>query len=374
MKNQFVKSLQAIPLSIVLIGVAAYLGFSPLFEIFKQGAIKELLAAIFGAVMISFITLFQLRRQTELGDLKDKDSIIFEEKLSIFNEYLQAIEGMAGRIQVSDESYSDKEKTEDITKAIFLLSKLRMHCGSSAVDKVGFNLLKTLETGKNSGDPEKYLRIMVDHMFATCKVFRSELFPTEADLLDTKFYGDRVTGVTESMKGLHEVFFLSEVADSISTNHSSAEQTAGTYYYANLGGRPWNDMRTYGFWQAGGSDRIISGMRKIKVGDILCAYASRYGYVAVGEVMGELTAFNEMRVRSPQTGDDVYLKDVTTAAFTAEQLELEYCIPVRWRAGAKKMEQDGESFPGIFAAPMTLCRLRDEETLEFLNKQFPAEL
>jgi len=77
------------PLAVMLVGIAAYLSFYPLFQMFQSDAIKELLTAIFGALFVTFITLLQLRHQYEVGDQKEKQAQIFKEKLVVFKEYLK---------------------------------------------------------------------------------------------------------------------------------------------------------------------------------------------------------------------------------------------------------------------------------------------
>lgn len=65
------------PVIILVIGLAAYLGFYPLFQMFQSGAIRELLAAIFGAMVVTFITLLQLRQQTVINEMREKQTQIF---------------------------------------------------------------------------------------------------------------------------------------------------------------------------------------------------------------------------------------------------------------------------------------------------------
>lgn len=374
MKN--ISNIGKIQFAILIVGLSAYFGFYPLFETFQSGAIKELLAAIFGALMVSFITLFQLRQQTEIGDVKEKQTIVFEEKLNIFKEYMDTIQSVVNHLQLGEKIFREQHKKEDITNIIFILSKLRMHCEEKSIQRVGNDLLEIVRSGISDSDNDANYGKIIDLMFSTCETFRSELFPDKNDVINNSNY--EIYDVQTSMKGISHLFSQHKSdtdIDQIDTDTDTDTENkpiinARKIYYANTGGRLWTDMKAYGFWQAGGTDRIVSGIRKMRIGDILCTYTSGIGYVGIGEIAGEMTSFDLFKISNKSNDEAVLLKAITTDS-TSRQLE--YCIPVHWLGKTLKLDKPVR-YPGIFAAPMTSCLLKDESTLTFLSSNFEIDL
>ena len=363
-------------LVVMLVGVTAYLGFYPLFQTFQSGAIKELLAAVFAAVIITFITLLQLRQQTNVSDRREKDVKIFEEKLKFFEEYLEVIQAIVLKIDSSSVNYTNEEKKLDTIKIIFILSKLRMHCSKESVGKIGFNLSKILDSDNaNMNTGGKYY-LMIDCLFESCEVFHQELFPS--DKVSSTIYNESdISDIGLILKGIKDDFAFTDTQDTQDAQDTQELPSKNAFsadvnvFYTNLGGRSWSDMKKYGFWEAGGTDRIISGLKKIAVGDILCAYSSGNGYVAVGKVLQEATPIGDFLV-STFDGDHIPLLSVgdeVTLQKARENTVREYCIKVDWGSGVRDF-RDAVTMPGVFAAPMTSCRLTHSETLRLLSEKF----
>lgn len=85
----------------------------------------------------------------------------------------------------------------------------------------------------------------------------------------------------------------------ISQRESARAGKAPTGYgFMNAGegkdeGRSWDDCRNHGFMSAGGGQRYVEGVRKLRVGDRLFAYLSGHGYVGLGEVIAEAVPEDE---------------------------------------------------------------------------------
>lgn len=358
---------------VMLVGVTAYLGFYPLFQTFQSGAIKELLAAVFAAVIITFITLLQLRQQTNVSDRREKDVKIFEEKLKFFEEYLEVIQAIVLKMDSSSVNYTAEEKKLDTIKIIFILSKLRMHCSKESVGKIGFNLSKILDADDANMNMGGKYYLMIDCLFESCEVFHQELFPS--DKVSSTIYNESdISDIGLILKGIKDDFASIDNQDDQDTQELPSKNAFSAnvnVFYTNLGGRSWSDMKKYGFWQAGGTDRIISGLKKIAVGDILCAYSSGNGYVAVGKVLQEATligdflvpTFDGAHVPLLSVGDEVTLQKAR------ENAVREYCLKVDWGSGVRDFS-DAVTMPGVFAAPMTSCRLTHSETLRLLSEKF----
>lgn len=360
------------PLAIMLVGIAAYLGFYPLFQMFQSGAIKELLAAIFGALVVTFITLLQLRQQSEVSDQKEKQTQIFKEKLAVFKEYLMLVQDVVLKMRAPAVVYTDEEKSADTVKIIFILSKLRLHCESDSVKRIGYNLLQIMEK-RDDGSADSYT---IDYLFDTCEAFRGELFPEDRNKFLKNEYLD-ISDIQTTMKGMRHTIFYDSANEEEDTKlgEDNSLGSKSQIFYANLGGRSWNDMRRYGFWQAGGTERIIKGMRKIKKGDVLCAYSSGDGYVGIGIVIDEAEGFAEYKTLV--NGELQLLSDIgdeTTKSFLPGGARYnnskEYVIPVKWEAHTLRERSDAFKKSGLFAAPMTSCKLSDKNTIDSLRIAF----
>jgi len=143
----------------------------------------------------------------------------------------------------------------------------------------------------------------------------------------------------------------------------------------NLGreeGRSWNDRRKYGFFSAGGNEKYSRPLRRLTIGDKLFAYAKGYGYVGYGVVTQEKTLAAE------------FVPEDETRPLSQLQLETpipsdppidgreEYAVGVRWIEAVARDE--AKWFSGAFANQNIVCKLREPTTLEFLQKEFNANL
>lgn len=108
------------------------------------------------------------------------------------------------------------------------------------------------------------------------------------------------------------------------------------YWFMNTGdgsgeGRSWEDCKQYGFMLAGGGEKWINDVRKLRVGDKVFAYLSRFGYVGVGEVVAEAVPFNDFT----PAGQARKLKDLPLRAKVqtermADPDRADWCAAVRW--------------------------------------------
>ena len=53
-------------IAIGIIGVAVYLGFTPLFELVPDGVPKAVISSSFGAIFVIVLTMYLLNKQTEI--------------------------------------------------------------------------------------------------------------------------------------------------------------------------------------------------------------------------------------------------------------------------------------------------------------------
>ena len=136
--------------------------------------------------------------------------------------------------------------------------------------------------------------------------------------------------------------------------------------------RNWDDCRCYGYIGACGGNVYSRGLRNLKTGDRLFAYMRGRGYVGFGEVVKEAEMIKDFIVESKQKS----LLELDLKAPKADENKddpemSEWVVGVKWIKTFPRNE--AKTFKGIFANPNIVCKLRHEETLEFLNREFELE-
>ena len=141
-------------------------------------------------------------------------------------------------------------------------------------------------------------------------------------------------------------------------------------WYVNVGQsehRSWEDMRKYGFLAAGHGRVYSDALRRLKPDDRVFAYQKGYGYVGYGLVSSPVVPVSEFLY-----GGEPILKAPLEQAGLAREADnpdlSEYLIGVSWEK-ALPLSQ-AKTFPGIFANPNIVCKLRDPATIEFLRDEF----
>lgn len=137
------------------------------------------------------------------------------------------------------------------------------------------------------------------------------------------------------------------------------------------GAHRWAAGRKYGFVGAGGGAWYSKPLRNLTPGKRVFAYVGGAGYVGVGEVVGEMMPLRDLTV--PMNGVDVRVVDqdevvgeVRDRAVSADEDLTEYAVPVRWIA--QRDVSDAVSERGLFASQVTVCKLRDERTIEVISE------
>lgn len=139
------------------------------------------------------------------------------------------------------------------------------------------------------------------------------------------------------------------------------------------GGDRWTLARKYGVLTAGGGDWYSKPLRNLAPGKRVFAYVGGAGYVGVGTVLEPVMPLRDLDVavdgklmRLVEQPD--VPEAIRTRATSEDSDETEYGVRVDWRqtrgtAGAV-ME------PGLFASQVTVCKLRDERTIDVLTAAF----
>mgnify|MGYP006117186835 FL=1 len=92
-------------IAILVIGIAVYLGFTPLFEKVGGGVAGAVIGSSFGAIFVIVLTMYLLNKQTEIEQESKRGEKIFEEKMKIYYKIFEDTEVMLddGKISKEDE-------------------------------------------------------------------------------------------------------------------------------------------------------------------------------------------------------------------------------------------------------------------------------
>ena len=149
----------------------------------------RIMAAILGVVITATITQVLLQGQTQKEGTLKRDSKVFEEKLKIYQNFLNTLYKA-----VEDGELTEKEKME----LQFQTSLVAMHCDpkhiktlSSAVNGV----VKNTCPNKNGG--ARQLTALLENLFDVVEVFRQDLYPDEFKQFDEE---DRRKAIEEFNK------------------------------------------------------------------------------------------------------------------------------------------------------------------------------
>lgn len=145
------------------------------------------------------------------------------------------------------------------------------------------------------------------------------------------------------------------------------------YWFVNVGEgehRNWDDNRKYGYVGAGQGEIYSRGLQKLRVGDRIFAYLKGLGYVGYGEIDKPAQPISQFEVESH--GGKTLLElplQAPNAGENADNPDLcEWAVGVNWM---KTFDREGaRTFKGAFANPNVVCKLRDPETLKFLQTEF----
>lgn len=96
----------------------------------------EMFAAVLGVIITAIITMILLRGQSDNDVERERASKVFEEKLRIYQEYLQTLYDV-----IKDGSLSDEEKMQ----LEFQTSYVAMHCSPCYIASVSTAVKKIIE-------------------------------------------------------------------------------------------------------------------------------------------------------------------------------------------------------------------------------------
>ncbi len=165
------------PLLIVILAVAIFFGFHPMITHTDSPVAKDFISAAVAAIFISMVTLFLIRAQSRSDAQKEKETTIFQEKLKVFNAFMESLNRLIIRIQIDGEPI----RLRDLKELLFRLSNVRMHCKSNTAHEVIEQIQKLLMSTDGSKKLRQRFDItdLVRIQFTVGDLFNQELFPEQ---------------------------------------------------------------------------------------------------------------------------------------------------------------------------------------------------
>ena len=112
-------------IAISIIGIAVYLGFTPLFEKVGGGVAGAVVGASFGAIFVIVLTMYLLNKQTEIDQESKRGERIFEQKIKIYDQLISQTEDMLRDCKIT--------KEKEMQKIPFVLIRLQMLGNDEAI-------------------------------------------------------------------------------------------------------------------------------------------------------------------------------------------------------------------------------------------------
>ena len=135
----------------------------------------------------------------------------------------------------------------------------------------------------------------------------------------------------------------------------------------------WSIARKYGLLNAGGGSWYWKPLRNLTPGKRVFAYVAGAGYVGVGQVTDEMMPARDAEVevngQCQSLLDQPGLSAQWTERAASDDPDLtEMVVPVKWFATRPINEATWEK--GLFASQLTVCKLRDEHTINTVESAF----
>lgn len=125
-----------------------------------------------------------------------------------------------------------------------------------------------------------------------------------------------------------------------------------------------------GFIAAGGGEFYSKRLDQLGVGDEVFVFDKGNGYIGYGVVTIEKTPASDFQTPDGPLFDQPLVGQ--NLRHDAENAELaEYVIGIDWKKTFDR--NDGKWFKGAFANQNIVCKLRDQETVDFLKQEFDVE-
>jgi hypothetical protein len=142
------------------------------------------------------------------------------------------------------------------------------------------------------------------------------------------------------------------------------------FWFFNVGdgdNRDWDDCMKYGFLAAGWKP-WTDQLSRLTEGSKVFAYMKGLGYVGFGTVIQEATPVKEFIPAGHKKPLLEFALSADMGHNRNDRSKCEWVVGVRWHKIFPR--EQAKTFPGAFANPNIVCKLRDQRTLDFLRREF----
>jgi uncharacterized protein with ParB-like and HNH nuclease domain len=166
-------------------------------------------------------------------------------------------------------------------------------------------------------------------------------------------------------------------AEAVTEGSKPTSQWNGRDFYVTIGDRSWEDARRYGYVAAGGGAYYTKPLENLFPGARVFLYKPYpvKGYVGVGIVKEPVRPVTEFEVEVDGKKIailDAPLSDPEKVTHDADAPELcEQLVRVEWLVTRPLEEAVWQT--GLFTNQVPVCKLRDRDTIEFLEVAFGVE-
>lgn len=144
------------------------------------------------------------------------------------------------------------------------------------------------------------------------------------------------------------------------------------YWFVHVGEGPhrtWEDNIRFNYIGAGQGRKYSSALLRLSIGDRFYAYMRGVGYVGFGEVTALACMIRDFNIDENQTPLLSAELKAPRAGENSNNEELsEWVVGVKWIKTYSA--KDAKTFVGVFANQNVVCKLRHEDTLKFLEREF----
>ncbi|WP_406645936.1 endonuclease NucS [Aliisedimentitalea scapharcae] len=145
------------------------------------------------------------------------------------------------------------------------------------------------------------------------------------------------------------------------------------YYYVTGGAeedRPWADLRDHGFFTASGKQFFTKRLDQLSVGDKVFYYQKKNGYLGYGLITSEKAAATEFILTDGRELIEVLPRHYLTEN-AGDPDNCAYVVGVDWQKTVPV--SNAHTFSGIFSNQNVVCKIRHQETVDFLKEQFDIQ-
>lgn len=142
-------------------------------------------------------------------------------------------------------------------------------------------------------------------------------------------------------------------------------------YYVTGGSeeyRPWEEMRQYGFISASGGRIYSNKLDNLEIGAPIFYYQKGTGYLGFGRVASTKVRASEFTLSDGTPLIDKLPNRPYLTESENDPDRASYVVGVDWKKTFDR--QDAKTFSGIFANQNVVCKIYDQETADFLRKEF----